>query len=198
MLLLPRDPYQAIASDELRRTLRAAEFLSEPLPAEDGRAFFVGTRFFEWLTFAGCAVRMPLRPPADGGAFCHVRLPDPPDRPVLLHGRNTRPPRCPDCRAPRRSWREPQPPEALVLWTCPACGATRPACDWDWKESAGCGRSVVWIEEVFPGEASPSPALLRILEPLSGGPWRHCYVQDDSGASSPSAIPRPAGIRILR
>jgi hypothetical protein len=37
----------------------------------------------------------------------------------------------------------------------------------------------VLIEEVFPGEAVPSPTLLRLLADNAGGPWRHFYVQDD-------------------
>jgi hypothetical protein len=50
--------------------------------------------------------------------------------------------------------------------------------EWDWKGNAGLGRVFVVVEEIFPGEALPSPALTDVLERLSGSPWRHFYVQE--------------------
>jgi hypothetical protein len=36
----------------------------------------------------------------------------------------------------------------------------------------------VQVEEVFPGEAVPTPALMSMLERISGFRWRVFYVQD--------------------
>jgi hypothetical protein len=61
---------------------------------------------------------------------------------------------------------------------CPACGHSAPPWGWDWKESAGFGRIFLTVEEVFPGEAVPAPALLDLLARITGCAWRHFYVQD--------------------
>lgn len=50
--------------------------------------------------------------------------------------------------------------------------------DWDWKGNAGFGRFFVQVEEIFPGEATPTTALTGVLEQATGAPWRHFYVQD--------------------
>jgi hypothetical protein len=34
------------------------------------------------------------------------------------------------------------------------------------------------VEEVFPGEAAPTDALMRLLAEAAGTPWRHFYIQD--------------------
>jgi hypothetical protein len=52
------------------------------------------------------------------------------------------------------------------------------AWDWDWKQQGGFGRLFVMVEEVFPGEAVPTPGLLDLLRDLDGTPWRHFYVQE--------------------
>lgn len=61
---------------------------------------------------------------------------------------------------------------------CPACGEASPPWDYDWKEQAGFGRLFVRIEEVFPGEATPTPALMALLAEATGYEWRHFYLQD--------------------
>jgi hypothetical protein len=61
---------------------------------------------------------------------------------------------------------------------CPACGHSAPPWSWDWKESAGFGRIFLTVEEVFPGEAVPAPALLDLLTRITGCAWRHFYIQD--------------------
>jgi hypothetical protein len=83
------------------------------------------------------------------------------------------------CRAPLRDWREKLPPEdPPPALACPACGEQRPPWDWDWKGNAGYGRFFVEVEEIFPGEALPSPALDTALADITAAPWRHFHVQD--------------------
>ncbi len=49
---------------------------------------------------------------------------------------------------------------------------------WDWKQQGGFARLVIQVEEIFPGEAVPTDALLALLEHESGCAWRYFYVQD--------------------
>jgi hypothetical protein len=180
LILTEQDPFRLPDEAALRTALDAVGLIAGPLP--DGEAYYAtGPRFLELVVFAGCAVRLELSPRGDGGPFCHVRLLGPYTLPRFLGGRNTRPPRCPSCRAPLKGWAG-----AALGWdrsaeqplACPACGARASAFRWDWKEGAGFGRLLLSIEEVFPGEAVPTPALLDLLTRTSGRPWRYFYAQD--------------------
>jgi hypothetical protein len=63
--------------------------------------------------------------------------------------------------------------------TCPTCGETSPPWAYDWKQKAGFGRLLIRIEEVFPGEAVPTPELMDLLQSSAGCSWRYFYLQDD-------------------
>ena len=192
---LPAD--QGLGGAHTRR-LQGHTFPAGALPADAGlggaltqppspsQGFLVGEHFFDLLAFAGCAVNLRLSPTSTGEPFTHVHLVGPLTSPLLLHGGNTRPPRCPTCRAPNKAlnlFPDQNPDQDLTLdpgreIPCPACGSRHPLWAWDWKGSAGCGRSFVWVEEVFPGEAEPTPTFQAALTSLTASPWRHFYIQD--------------------
>ena len=240
LLLTPADPWLVVDPHLLRATLEDLGFIGQPLPADvvpngtltlppaPSRGFLIGERFFSLLTFAGCAVNLRMTPGAKGEPFTHVHLVGPLASPLLLRGGNTRPPRCPSCRAPNpalsafaNQYPDPKPvsgtdgapdldrereregerqfgmnPQYFQLSgsdgapdadpdgdpgreiPCPACGARHPLWTWDWKGKAGFGRSFVWVEEVFPGEAEPTPTFQAALTSLTASPWRHFCVQD--------------------
>lgn len=143
-------------------------------------AFRVGPAFLELVAFTGCAVAI-TSDPLVGRAFCHLQMPPASPEPRLHQGRNTRPPRCPGCRGRLPDWSTrlagwADDPHADLI--CPTCGAAHPPWRWDWKQQGGLGRRLILIEEIFPGEAVPTPALLGILEQASGAGWRYFYVQD--------------------
>jgi hypothetical protein len=50
---------------------------------------------------------------------------------------------------------------------------------YDFRQSAGCGRFFLLLENIFPQEAIPSPALLDALKrACQGEPWHYFYQQD--------------------
>jgi len=173
----------------LETSLRAIGFIAGPLPgpktgllAQQAEVlihpFLAGDQFLSLLAFTGCAVHVHLAPPSKPGPFTHVSLVGPASLPRFLWGRNTRPPRCPQCRSPHHGWsRGIQPPDIPNL-TCTDCGLSQPCWTWDWKAKAGYGRSFIAVEEIFPSEAEPSPALLAALADLTLSPWRRFYIQD--------------------
>lgn len=181
LVLTPADPLAVTDPVRLRQVLAEAGFIGETLDTHAGR-FLIGPGLLDLLTFTGCAVQLETTP-ADGagGAFCHVHLPPPTPSPRLLAGRNTRAPRCPACRARLTDWRE-----GIADWSqavgrsarCPGCAHAGPPWDWDWKQQGGFGRQFVLVEEVFPGEAVPTPGLFDLLRAIGPGAWRHFYVQD--------------------
>lgn len=180
LVLTPTDPGAGIERGRLADALRDAGFIGEAITGIDD-AYAIGESFLQMIAFTGCAVQLDTAPKSEGGAFAHVLLRGPSAQPRLLSGRNTRPPRCPDCGKPLPEWRAlaerwPNDPEATLV--CPNCACRAAGWQWDWRQHAGFGSSFVIVEEVFPGEASPLPALLDVLQGLGVGAWHHFYVQD--------------------
>jgi len=179
LLLTMQDPFLLPEQAPLTATLSEAGFLGPPLEGRN-EGFAVGERFLQLVIFAGCSVRIELSPMGEA-PFCHIRFTGPFRRPVFLSGRNTRPPRCRNCRGRLRNWqavlsdRDNAGPGQI---TCPACGEASPPWGYDWKGQAGFGRLFLQIEEVFPGEATPTPALMGLLEASNGCKWRHFYIQE--------------------
>jgi hypothetical protein len=180
LLLSPYDPFLAPDRTHLTTTLADAGFLGVPLSGR-ASAFLVGECFFQLVTFAGCSVRLELTP--DGGTpFCHIRLSGPFERPKFVSGSNTRPPRCRNCRSPLKNWQKMLSSGnelGSAPIPCPGCGRASPTWTYDCKENAGFARLFIQVEEVFPGEAAPTPGLLGLLEDSTGGKWRHFYIQDN-------------------
>jgi hypothetical protein len=188
LVLAPQDAVQAPRLAELLPGLQAARFLGPSLqPTADAAqgisAFAVGEDFLHLVSFTGCAVQVAVAP-TPWHPFCHIRILGPSPHPEPLLGINARPPRCPVCRAMLRDWRDrlaagpASQGESDPGLSCEACGSERPAWAWDWKDSGGFARLSICIEEIFPGEAVPTDALMSLLSHLGTMPWRHFYVQD--------------------
>lgn len=181
LLLTPLDPERAPAATPLLKVLEESGFLGPPWPTGGPAAFLAGPRFTDWISFLGCSPHIRLEPPADGGAFCHIRLLGPYTEPRLCQGRHTPPPRCPTCRARLTDWRERvdhwrrQPRQPVP---CPHCGTPHPPLALVWRQGAGWGRLFIAVEDIFPGEAVPVAGLLGDLAGLGGGPWRYFHVQE--------------------
>lgn len=181
LILTTVDPLAAPDAELAIDALSGVGFIGAPLPGLE-TVFAVGPSFLSLIAFSGCSVAIDADCGEDGQApCCRVRVLPVSDAPRFLSGRNTRPPRCPACRAPLRDWARlvqdwPLHPHRGLR--CSNCGQTRPPWRWDWKEHGGFGRLFVAVEEVFPGEAVPVPALLDLLTRACGAGWRHFYVQD--------------------
>jgi hypothetical protein len=185
LVLTPVDPLQVVDQTTIVTALRELG-LAGPALDDDPARFAAGPALGAVVAFTGCAVRFD---DTDAAAGPWLRVPPSSASPRLLWGRNSRPPRCPECAAPLRAWREQLSPaasrdlpgsgcDAGVALRCEACGAAPPAHRWRWGRHAGAGRGFVLIEEVFPGEARPLPPLMQTLAALGAGPWDFFYVQD--------------------
>jgi DNA-directed RNA polymerase subunit RPC12/RpoP len=188
MVLTPEDPYRL--PEDLHAVideLSGIGFIASPLPGHSA-AFLLGENFMQWVTFMGCSPFIRLEPGDDGEPFCHLVIDGPYERPRLLQGRNTAPPRCAACRKRIDIWHEViggrSREAADGLAVCPHCGHRQDPATYDWRQSAGCGRLFLQVENIFPQEAVPSPGLLERLGSASGGlPWRHFYLQDPTAVT---------------
>ncbi|KAA6182693.1 hypothetical protein F2Q65_17490 [Thiohalocapsa marina] len=177
LVLVPRDAEAVVDVQRLLQRLGAAGFIAEPLPEPPG-AHAAGAHFLQMLAFTGCAVHLNTKPGAQGPAGTHIRVLGPYPQPQLMYGRNSRPPGCPACGKALADWREQVGGSRLLR--CDACNHSAPAWQWKWRRQAGCGRILICVEDVFPGEATPLPPLLDALRAASGGEWQYFYIQDDA------------------
>ena len=179
LLLTPEDPMAAAPSQTLSERLREAGLIATASSAGTMR-FAPGDRFFDYVGFTGCAVH--VGPGSDGATGLDIEIEGPFEAPALRRGRETRPPRCPQCRRTLPDWLEQMEQttngaQAPVL-CCTGCGTKAPGWRWTWGRLGGFGRLFIRLEPVFPGEGRPLPALFRLLEQLGLGPWHYFSVQD--------------------
>lgn len=160
--------------------LRQLAVIGEPLTPQ---RFAVGPGFGRHIVFAGCSPYLVTEPPADGGpAFTHLLLHGPLAQPILVTAHGQARPRCPNCRQRIAAGQIPRNP--ADNWQCRACAKAFSACELDWRHYGLCGRVMVEVVNVFPGEAAPSDALLQALGDATSGPWRHAwaaYLGDATG-----------------
>jgi len=183
LVLTPSDPFycprDALA---LEQRLREVGFIGAGLTDREG-AYLLGDDFLQLVSFLGCSPHIELGPNPDGRPFCHLQINPPTPEPVFLYGRNTSPPRCQACRRRIPEWRpimqQWQADPRGFLATCPHCGHRQNPASYDWRHGAGCARQVLFVENIFPNEAIPSPRLLQALQdPDQEVAWGYFYIQD--------------------
>jgi len=178
LILHPLEPERAFESDSLIESLRNIGFISEAMDFHGQCHYRPGEDFLQLVTFLGCSPVVSLGEPGiTGDDFCHIAIPSPRRTPIVVAGKNAKPPRCPHCRQPDRDWhRQFETGQAVEKqWVCPNCGHTAPAHQLKWRQSAGIARTFIVIWGIFEGEAVPSDQLLSTLEKVSGGPWTYFY-----------------------
>ncbi|MET0066696.1 MAG: hypothetical protein ABW076_10180 [Candidatus Thiodiazotropha sp.] len=183
LILTPQSPYWAREDlSTLIEKLHSIGLIEQPL-ANQPKRFLLGDEFMRWVSFMGCSPFIRLSPGDEGEAFCHLAVDGPSPRPRLITGRNTTPPRCEACRKRITDWQQ-----AFEAWreqaagwmaACPHCGHEQDPASYDFRQTAGCGRLFLSIENIFPQEAIPDPGLLTHLQTASDGqPWHYFYQQD--------------------
>lgn len=186
LILHPTDPLAAPTIDDLAQRILELGLAGQPLPGESG-GYTSGERFLQLITFLGCSPFVQMEPQGAGDLdYCHLRLLPPTDRPRLIVGSNTRPPRCPHCGKGIGDWlsRFTIDPSANH-WDCPACGQKFPTSELKWRRQGGLSRLFLVIPGIFPSEAVPLPELLNGLSG-DGKEWSYFYAQgplmiDDQG-----------------
>jgi len=185
LYLAPVDPDHAPTSPPILEVLRRLAVIGEPLNAG---SYLAGAGFARHIVFAGCSPHLVLTPPEDGSqAFSHVAVHGPFESRCLVIGAHAVKPRCPHCRRRITGWRERVgSPAAWQDWRCTDCGRLLVPCELDWRQHAVCGRLLIELRNVFPGEAAPSDTLLRELQVATDVDWQYGWA-----AYFPSAADGP-------
>ncbi len=170
LYLVPAESTAAPAPARVVETLRRLEVIGAPL----GQGIFsAGPGFARHVVFAGCSPHLIMTAPADGSqAFCHVAIHGPFEHRQLVTGTQAVRPRCPHCRQRLTDWQQqidrgiPDKP-----MQCSSCYREFHPCEADWRQHAVCGRLLIELRNVFPGEAVPSDTLMRELTGATQSDW---------------------------
>ena len=180
LILTPQDPFHTLEYDALVTILTELGLAGIPLEGRE-YAYFAGDDLMQLITFAGCSPFLRFEPesPKDDD-FCHVQLTlkSEAEDPLFLHGENSKPPACPNCRKPVKGWQEKMDSwqQTNGEWICEGCGESNSPMMLNWRKYAGFGRTLVEIFSIFPGEAVPVPSLLTGLEEKTDVGWIYFYV----------------------
>jgi len=138
----------------------------------------LGPRFYQWITFMGCAPALKLEPDdAADESFCHIRFTQHDE----LQFRYLRPEvkgRCPACTKLGLTAASFLQQKCLQqqTWTCPHCRQSCSPLALNWKNEAGVGRFFIEFMEVHPHEAIPVDGLLQRLAEVTETKWQYFYV----------------------
>lgn len=142
-----------------------------------GERYLIGDSFLSLVTFLGCAPAIELEPIAEqpeSTEFCHIEIEPVKNTVEFIRGSEHLISRCPHCRHRHTSWKTI--PESLS-YHCDKCGVETHLSEYDWKNTAGCGRFFISLHGIYPQEAIPTSSLLLTLEKISGVTWDYFYIQ---------------------
>lgn len=142
-----------------------------------GERYLIGDSFLSLVTFMGCAPAIELEPNAenpDSTEFCHIEIDPVRNKVEFIRGSEHLISRCPHCRQRHANWgRLPE----NFLYSCDKCNVETHLSEYDWKNTAGCGRFFISLHGIYPQEAIPTSHLLQSLEKLSNSAWTYFYIQ---------------------
>lgn len=160
--------------------LQEAGFIAEKWLSPDsvsGERYLIGDSFLSLVTFMGCAPAIELEPITDepeSTEFCHIELDQIKNVVEFVPGNEHVISRCPHCRQRHADWKVI--PENL-LHSCDKCKVESHLSEYDWKNTAGCGRFFINLHGIYPQEALPTSNLLQTLEKISETAWTYFYIQ---------------------
>lgn len=165
---------------EIINALQQAGFMGEKWQSPEsvsGERYLIGDSFLSQVTFMGCAPAIELEPIAEqpgSTEFCHIEIESVKPGVEFIRGSDHLVSRCPHCRQRHANWQTI--PETL-LYSCDKCEVETHLSEYDWKNTAGCGRFFINLHGIYPQEAIPTSHLLQTLEKISDTQWDYFYIQ---------------------
>jgi len=163
--------------DRLQLHLFELGLLGEAFLMKGEQRYKLGERFYQFLTFMGCAPALKLEPEnSEDETFCHFRIVEHPQ----VEFRYLRPEvkaRCPHCRKAGTTADEIRQGYFLPQqdWSCPHCQVISPVHEINWKHEAGMGRFFLELIDVHPHEVVPTDSFLKELKSITGYSWEYFY-----------------------
>jgi hypothetical protein len=142
-----------------------------------GERYLIGDSFLSMVTFMGCAPAIELEPIAeqpDSIEFLHFEIEAVRPAVEFIRGSDHLISRCPHCRQRHAHWQII--PESLS-YSCDKCNVDTHLSEYDWKNTAGCGRFFISLHGIYPQEAIPTTNILQELNKITGEEWDYFYIQ---------------------
>ena len=140
-------------------------------------AFYTGERFLEHIAYMGCSPAVQFEASDDSDSFCHVRLHQYDEAVLIVNRKQSRPPHCPRCNKPVRSFDiehqgEQASPQQI---RCESCHETSPTAEFNWRKMGGYARTFLEVTDIFPKEAIPQQSFLDKLDSITQTHWHYFY-----------------------
>ena len=148
-----------------------------PESVSGGERYLIGDSFLSQVTFMGCAPAIELEPIVEhpeSTDFCHIEIEEIKSKVELIQSSDFLISRCPHCRHRHADWKSIP---ATLRYSCDKCGVESHLSEYDWKNTAGCGRFFISVHGIYPQEALPTSHLLQVLEKISDTSWDYFYIQ---------------------
>ena len=171
LYLYPKIPDWNTDPESLISTLGEIGLIDKKIP-DTSNCFFAGDELLNHITFLGCAPAIQFDATDDKPDFCFIRLINSKDIRMIHTSSLSRSPHCPHCTKTLKQWQELSIEEP---WICPHCTHPAPAHTYDWRRTAGFACIFIEINDIYPKEAMPQPALLDKLASLTGIEWDYFY-----------------------
>ena len=167
-------------TSDIVSALQKIAFLGEKWKSPEsvtGERYLIGDSFLSLVTFMGCAPAIELEPieaQPDSTEFLHIEIEEIKSTTEFIRGSDHLISRCPHCRQRHADWESL--PETMK-YSCDKCGVESHLSEYDWKNTAGCGRFFISLHGIYPHEALPTSHLLQTLEKISDTSWDYFYIQ---------------------
>lgn len=172
--------YVPVETAKIVSALQENGFISDKWQSPEsvsGERYLIGESFLSLVTFLGCAPAIEICPSdtnPESTEFCHVEIEPVRDTVEFIRGSDHLVSRCPHCRQRHANWKSI--PDSLS-YSCDKCGVETHLSEYDWKNTAGCGRFFINLHGIYPQEAIPTSSLLVSLENITGSKWNYFYIQ---------------------
>lgn len=171
LYLYPIDTQFQIETKKLIENLSSIDFIGSNIQ-ETKADYLVGNRFFDYITFLGCAPSLQFTATDNSDKFCFIRIIDYDNKKLIRTKLQARDPACPNCKKTITKWNGI---DISSLLKCPHCHETSYPEEFNWKKTAGIARFFIEITDIFPKEAIPQPSFLEKLSNITNSKWQYFY-----------------------
>ena len=149
----------------------------DPTDEKQADIFYTGERFLEHIAYMGCSPAVQFETSDESDSFCHIRLHHYNEAVLIVSRKQSRPPQCPRCNKPVRSFDvskqgEKTTPEQI---SCESCHEASQPDEFNWRKLGGCARTFIEVTDIFPKEAIPQQSLLDRLAAITQTDWHYFY-----------------------
>jgi hypothetical protein len=149
--------------------------LGEPI---DDNSFLAGERFFDCISFLGCAPNLPLSP-GEGDGYLRILLLAL-DEPTLFLSKKVHPVICPTCKTRIDNWAEHIVAAKASVLSCPQCVNATPLQSLNFRKRACFSRTIMQIFPVFEAEANPADWFVNALNQEFDAAFKVAFIQVQS------------------